>query len=138
MNANGIYHYADGTGDIDDIINKIDKNPLQVLRSAFFKKASFSNGATVVRDLGQAMANGFLVAIKDKFKSIADEASTALNPDGTSAAPTGSLTLVKTSRIPDSWIAPAAWIVSHESGWRVNATNPGSGAYSFATIIARL
>lgn len=130
MNANGIYHYADGTGDIDDIINKIDKNPLQVLRSAFFKKASFSNGATVVRDLGQAVANGFLVAIKDKFKSIADEASTALNPDGTSAAPTGShLHWLKQAGFPDSWIAPAAWIVSHESGWRVNATNPGSGAY---------
>ncbi|MCZ3844169.1 phage tail tape measure protein [Lactobacillus mulieris] len=130
MNANGIYHYADGTGDIDDIINKIDKNPLQVLRSAFFKKASFSNGATVVRDLGQAMANGFLVAIKDKFKSIADEASTALNPDGTSAAPTGShLNWLKQAGFPESWIAPTAWIIARESGWRVNATNPGSGAY---------
>lgn len=31
--------------------------------------------------------------------------------------------------IPKSWYEDLNWIINHESGWRVNATNPGSGAY---------
>ena len=31
--------------------------------------------------------------------------------------------------IPASWFDALNFIVSHESGWRVNATNPSSGAY---------
>lgn len=38
-------------------------------------------------------------------------------------------TLMRRAGIPASWFSAIDYIVSHESGWRVNATNPSSGAY---------
>ena len=37
--------------------------------------------------------------------------------------------LMRRAGIPASWFSAIDYIVSHESGWRVNATNPSSGAY---------
>lgn len=37
--------------------------------------------------------------------------------------------LMHAAGIPASWFSAIDYIVTHESGWRVNATNPGSGAY---------
>lgn len=37
--------------------------------------------------------------------------------------------LMVAAGIPASWFSAIDYIVSHESGWRVNATNPSSGAY---------
>lgn len=37
--------------------------------------------------------------------------------------------LMRRAGIPASWFDAINFIVSHESGWRVNATNPSSGAY---------
>ncbi|MHC3513641.1 aggregation-promoting factor C-terminal-like domain-containing protein [Limosilactobacillus reuteri] len=36
---------------------------------------------------------------------------------------------MKQAGIPESWYDSINYIVTHESGWRVNATNPSSGAY---------
>ena len=37
--------------------------------------------------------------------------------------------LMKLAGIPASWFSAIDYIVTHESGWRVNATNPSSSAY---------
>ncbi|WP_323074855.1 aggregation-promoting factor C-terminal-like domain-containing protein [Limosilactobacillus reuteri] len=37
--------------------------------------------------------------------------------------------LMRRAGIPASWFSAIDYIVTHESGWRVNATNPSSGAY---------
>lgn len=37
--------------------------------------------------------------------------------------------LMVAAGIPASWFSAIDYIVTHESGWRVNATNPSSGAY---------
>lgn len=37
--------------------------------------------------------------------------------------------LMAAAGIPSSWFSAIDYIVTHESGWRVNATNPSSGAY---------
>ena len=37
--------------------------------------------------------------------------------------------LMRAAGIPESWFSAINYIVTHESGWRVNATNPSSGAY---------
>jgi tape measure domain-containing protein len=37
--------------------------------------------------------------------------------------------LMHAAGIPASWFSAIDYIVTHESGWRVNATNPSSGAY---------
>ena len=37
--------------------------------------------------------------------------------------------MMRRAGIPASWFSAIDYIVSHESGWRVNATNPSSGAY---------
>lgn len=82
MSSVGISHYADGTDDSDEIVEKLEKNPLATLKSIFFKSTSFS-GSPVVTDLGTAIAYGFLNAIKDKMKEMAKDAEDANSPAGT-------------------------------------------------------
>lgn len=42
---------------------------------------------------------------------------------------------LKQAGFSDGEIAAANWIVTHESGWRTNATNSGSGAYGLAQAL---
>lgn len=131
MNAMGVSRYADGTGNSDEWIDRLTgKNEMKWLKKAFFDKTSFTDSVKVVSTLGQAMAEGFLTAIKVPIKKIAEEADTGMNPDGTSAAPTGDHKhWMKQAGIPSSWYSAINYIASHESGWRFNATNRSSGAY---------
>lgn len=131
MNAMGVSRYADGTDDSDKWIDRLTgKNEMKWLKKAFFDKTSFTDSVKVVSTLGQAMAEGFLTAIKVPIKKIAEEADTGMNPDGTSAAPTGDHKhWMKQAGIPSSWYSAINYIASHESGWRFNATNRSSGAY---------
>lgn len=131
MNAMGVSRYADGTGNSDEWIDRLTgKNEMKWLKKAFFDKTSFTDSVKVVSTLGQAMAEGFLTAIKVPIKKIAEEADTGMNPDGTSAAPTGDHKhWMKQAGISSSWYSAINYIASHESGWRFNATNRSSGAY---------
>lgn len=131
MNAMGVSRYADGTDDSDKWIDRLTgKNEMKWLKKAFFDKTSFTDSVKVVSTLGQAMAEGFLTAIKVPIKKIAEEADTGMNPDGTSAAPTGDHKhWMKQAGIPSSWYSAINYIANHESSWRVNATNGSSGAY---------
>lgn len=131
MSTIGVSHYADGTDDSDKWIDRLTgKNEMKWLKKAFFDKTSFTDSVKVVSTLGQAMAEGFLTAIKVPIKKIAEEADTGMNPDGTSAAPTGDHKhWMKQAGIPSSWYSAINYIASHESGWRFNATNRSSGAY---------
>lgn len=81
MSTAGIAHYADGTDDSEELIEKMEKNPLSTLKSIFFKATSFS-GSSVVTDFGTALADGFLNAIKDKMKEMAKDAEDANSPAG--------------------------------------------------------
>ncbi|MDA3724082.1 phage tail tape measure protein [Limosilactobacillus fermentum] len=131
MSTIGVSHYADGTDDSDKWIDRLTgKNEMKWLKKAFFDKTSFTDSVKVVSTLGQAMAEGFLTAIKAPIKKIAEEADTGMNPDGTSAAPTGDHKhWMKQAGIPSSWYSAINYIANHESGWRFNATNRSSGAY---------
>ena len=131
MSTIGVSHYADGTDDSNKWIDRLTgKNEMKWLKKAFFDKTSFTDSVKVVSTLGQAMAEGFLTAIKAPIKKIAEEADTGMNPDGTSAAPTGDHKhWMKQAGIPSSWYSAINYIANHESGWRFNATNRSSGAY---------
>lgn len=83
MSKAGVTAYADGTDDDETqkLIEQMEKNPLNTLKSIFFKATSF-NGAPVISSFGTAMADGFLNAIKDKMKQMAKDADDANSPAG--------------------------------------------------------
>ena len=82
MQSVGVARYADGTDDSEELIEKMEKNPLSTLKSIFFKATSF-NGAPVISSFGTALADGFLNAIKDKMREMAKDAEDANSPAGT-------------------------------------------------------
>lgn len=82
MQRMGVAHYDNGTDDSEEMIEKMEKNPLQTLKSIFFKTVSF-NGAPIISSFGTALADGFLNAIKDKMKEMAKDAEDADSPAGT-------------------------------------------------------
>lgn len=82
MQRMGIAHYDNGTDDSEEMIEKMEKNPLQTLKSIFFKTVSF-NGAPIISSFGTALADGFLNTIKDKMKEMAKDAEDANSPAGT-------------------------------------------------------
>lgn len=82
MQRMGVAHYDNGTDDSEEMIEKMEKNPLQTLKSIFFKTVSF-NGAPIISSFGTALADGFLNAIKDKMKEMAKDAEDANSPAGT-------------------------------------------------------
>lgn len=69
-------------------------------------------------------------AIGKMIKTVADKFQDTLDSNSTSPAATGSHEhWMKQAGIPASWFSSINYIVTNESGWRVNATNPSSGAY---------
>ena len=69
-------------------------------------------------------------AIGKMIKTAADKFQDTLDSNSTSPAATGSHEhWMKQAGIPASWFSSINYIVTNESGWRVNATNPSSGAY---------
>ncbi len=69
-------------------------------------------------------------AVSSLLKKFVDQFQDTMDSDSTSPAATGSHEhWMKQAGIPASWFSAINYIVSHESGWRVNATNASSGAY---------
>ena len=142
MSAIGLPRFANGIGDffaslkddVDDWTNQAEKimtHPIQFMEHVFTKKLSgLSSGIKLAQSMitnvpvyvAKQMANW----VKQQFETL----DSAMNPNGTSAAPTGDHKhWMKQAGIPESWYDSINYIVTHESGWRVNATNPSSGAY---------
>ena len=142
MSAIGLPKFANGIGDFfsglkDDAedwmdnAEKIMAHPVEFMEHAFAEKLSgLSSGIkfaqSMITNVPIYIAKQMAKWVKEQFETL----DSAMNPNGTSAAPTGDHKhWMKQAGIPESWFDSINYIVSHESGWRVNATNPSSGAY---------
>lgn len=142
MSAIGLPKFANGVGDffanlkddVDDWTDQAEKimaHPIQFMEHVFIKKLSgLSSGIkfaqSLITNVPTYIAKQMAKWVKEQFETL----DSAMNPNGTSAAPTGDHKhWMKQAGIPESWFDSINYIVSHESGWRVNATNPSSGAY---------
>lgn len=150
-----MHYYAKGTIDFgsiwngiksgasklwDDVSNgvKLAKNivahPIKALESAFSGSLKIGKSVQFAIDTAKGLGsfiiknikNGIVKEIKKWIDSNEDEGDS----NSTSPKPTGSHKhWMEQAGIPKSWYEDLNWIINHESGWRVNATNPGSGAY---------
>lgn len=142
MSAIGLPKFANGIGDffanlkddVDDWTDQAEKimaHPIEFMEHVFTKKLSgLSSGIkfaqSLITNVPIYVAKQMAKWVKEQFETL----DSAMNPNGTSAAPTGDHKhWMKQAGIPASWYDSINYIVSHESGWRVNATNPSSGAY---------
>ena len=133
--ANGIGDFfANLKDDVDDWTDQAEKimaHPIEFMEHVFTKKLSgLSSGIkfaqSMITNVPIYVAKQMAKWVKEQFETL----DSAMNPNGTSAAPTGDHKhWMKQAGIPESWFDSINYIVSHESGWRVNATNPSSGAY---------
>lgn len=123
--------------DISDGV-KLAKNivahPIEALESAFSGSLKIGKSVQFAIDTAKGLGsfiiknikNGVVKEIKKWIDSNEDEG----NSNSTSPKPTGSHKhWMEQAGIPKSWYEDLNWIINHESGWRVNATNPDSGAY---------
>ena len=150
-----MHYYAKGTISFDSIWNgiksgasklwddvsdgvKLAKNivahPIKALESAFSGSLKIGKSVQFAIDTAKGLGsfiiknikNGIVKEIKKWIDSNEDEGDS----NSTSPKPTGSHKhWMEQAGIPKSWYEDLNWIINHESGWRVNATNPGSGAY---------
>jgi TP901 family phage tail tape measure protein len=123
--------------DISDGV-KLAKNivahPIEALESTFSGSLKIGKSVQFAIDTAKGLGsfiiknikNGIVKEIKKWIDSNEDEGDS----NSTSPKPTGSHKhWMEQAGIPKSWYEDLNWIINHESGWRVNATNPGSGAY---------
>lgn len=129
--------------DISDGV-KLAKNivahPIEALESAFSGSLKIGKSVQFAIDTAKGLGsfiiknikNGVVKGIKKWIDSNEDEG----NSNSTSPKPTGSHKhWMKQAGIPKSWYEDLNWIINHESGWRVNATNPSSGAYGLGQAL---
>lgn len=123
--------------DISDgvkLAKNIAAHPIEALESAFSGSLKIGKSVQFAIDTAKGLGsfiiknikNGIVKEIKKWIDSNEDEGDS----NSTSPKPTGSHKhWMEQAGIPKSWYEDLNWIINHESGWRVNATNPGSGAY---------
>lgn len=129
--------------DISDGV-KLAKNivahPIKALESAFSGSLKIGKSVQFAIDTAKGLGsfiiknikNGIVKEIKKWIDSNEDEGDS----NSTSPKPTGSHKhWMEQAGIPKSWYEDLNWIINHESGWRVNATNPGSGAYGLGQAL---
>ncbi|MDM8262993.1 phage tail tape measure protein [Ligilactobacillus salivarius] len=121
---------SDGVKLAKDIVS----HPIEALESAFSGSLKIGKSVQFAIDTAKGLGsfiiknikNGIVKEIKKWIDSNEDEGDS----NSTSPKPTGSHKhWMEQAGIPKSWYEDLNWIINHESGWRVNATNPGSGAY---------
>lgn len=129
--------------DISDGV-KLAKNivahPIEALESAFSGSLKIGKSVQFAIDTAKGLGsfiiknikNGIVKEIKKWIDSNEDEGDS----NSTSPKPTGSHKhWMEQAGIPKSWYEDLNWIINHESGWRVNATNPSSGAYGLGQAL---
>lgn len=124
----------DDVSDGVKLAKNIVAHPIKALESAFFGSLKIGKNVQFAIDTAKGLGsfiiknikNGIVKEIKKWIDSNEDEGDS----NSTSPKPTGSHKhWMEQAGIPKSWYEDLNWIINHESGWRVNATNPGSGAY---------
>lgn len=124
----------DDVSDGVKLAKNIVAHPIKALESAFFGSLKIGKSVQFAIDTAKGLGsfiiknikNGIVKEIKKWIDSNEDEGDS----NSTSPKPTGSHKhWMEQAGIPKSWYEDLNWIINHESGWRVNATNPGSGAY---------
>ena len=124
----------DDVSDGVKLAKNIVAHPIKALESAFSGSLKIGKSVQFAIDTAKGLGsfiiknikNGIVKEIKKWIDSNEDEGDS----NSTSPKPTGSHKhWMKQAGIPKSWYEDLNWIINHESGWRVNATNPGSGAY---------
>lgn len=124
----------DDVSDGVKLAKNIVAHPIEALESAFSGSLKIGKNVQFAIDTAKGLGsfiiknikNGIVKEIKKWIDSNEDEGDS----NSTSPKPTGSHKhWMEQAGIPKSWYEDLNWIINHESGWRVNATNPGSGAY---------
>lgn len=124
----------DDVSDGVKLAKNIVSHPIEALESAFSGSLKVGKSVQFAIDTAKGLGsfivknikNGIVKEIKKWIDSNEDEGDS----NSTSPKPTGSHKhWMEQAGIPKSWYEDLNWIINHESGWRVNATNPGSGAY---------
>ncbi len=124
----------DDVSDGVKLAKNIVSHPIEALESAFSSSLKIGKSVQFAIDTAKGLGsfiiknikNGIVKEIKKWIDSNEDEGDS----NSTSPKPTGSHKhWMEQAGIPKSWYEDLNWIINHESGWRVNATNPGSGAY---------
>ena len=124
----------DDVSDGVKLAKNIVSHPIEALESAFSSSLKIEKSVQFAIDTAKGLGsfiiknikNGIVKEIKKWIDSNEDEGDS----NSTSPKPTGSHKhWMEQAGIPKSWYEDLNWIINHESGWRVNATNPGSGAY---------
>lgn len=121
----------DDVSDGVKLAKNIVSHPIEALESAFSGSLKIGKSVQFAIDTAKGLGsfiikNGIVKEIKKWIDSNEDEGDS----NSTSPKPTGSHKhWMEQANIPKSWYEDLNWIINHESGWRVNATNPDSGAY---------
>lgn len=124
----------DDVSDGVKLAKNIVSHPIEALESAFSSSLKIGKSVQFAIDTAKGLGsfiiknikNGIVKEIKKWIDSNEDEGDS----NSTSPKPTGSHKhWMEQAGIPKSWYEDLNWIINHESGWRVNATNPSSGAY---------
>lgn len=124
----------DDVSDGVKLAKNIVAHPIEALESAFSSSLKIGKSVQFAIDTAKGLGsfiiknikNGIVKEIKKWIDSNEDEGDS----NSTSPKPTGSHKhWMEQAGIPKSWYEDLNWIINHESGWRVNATNSGSGAY---------
>lgn len=124
----------DDVSDGVKLAKNIVSHPIEALESAFSGSLKIGKSVQFAIDTAKGLGsfiiknikNGIVKEIKKWIDSNEDEGDS----NSTSPKPTGSHKhWMEQAGIPKSWYEDLNWIINHESGWRVNATNPDSGAY---------
>lgn len=130
----------DDVSDGVKLAKNIVSHPIEALESAFSGSLKIGKSVQFAIDTAKGLGsfiiknikNGIVKEIKKWIDSNEDEGDS----NSTSPKPTGSHKhWMEQAGIPKSWYEDLNWIINHESGWRVNATNPSSGAYGLGQAL---
>lgn len=130
----------DDVSDGVKLAKNIVSHPIEALESAFSSSLKIGKSVQFAIDTAKGLGsfiiknikNGIVKEIKKWIDSNEDEGDS----NSTSPKPTGSHKhWMEQADIPKSWYEDLNWIINHESGWRVNATNPSSGAYGLGQAL---
>lgn len=130
----------DDVSDGIKLAKNIVSHPIEALESAFSSSLKIGKSVQFAIDTAKGLGsfiiknikNGIVKEIKKWIDSNEDEGDF----NSTSPKPTGSHKhWMEQAGIPKSWYEDLNWIINHESGWRVNATNPSSGAYGLGQAL---
>lgn len=139
MNGGKLPGYAKGTGakitaflkdGIDEAFDLVDKSA-SAIWDWLKQKTGLDGMLSALPSMGgtKRTAYGTFEIAKDAIGNFIKKAADKFMESFGGAVTGDHKKLMHAAGIPASWFSALDYIVTHESGWRVNATNPGSGAY---------